>query len=253
MDFSIKVTGGSTPVTLSYADLRGMQLKELKGVSSVNSVGTVTAGDYIGVPLMDIVNKAGLPAGEVSFRAAATDGYKYDYTPEQFNAGILALKTNGTPNTNGFNDKYAISFVIPGGEKNAWIKMPAEITIMGGSAESTILWISGSNVTSRPTFTLSALKNMTQMTITTTDSKGNNLTLTGVSLNVLLDKAGPKGKTVKFISGDAGDYNKTVSLDAIYASPDAIVSIDENGVLRNIIPGQPSNLWVGNLTKIWID
>lgn len=253
MDFSIKVTGGSTPVTLSYADLRGMQLKELKGVSSVNSVGTVTAGDYIGVPLMDIVNKAGLPAGEVSFRAAATDGYKYDYTPEQFNAGILALKTNGTPNTNGFNDKYAISFVIPGGEKNAWIKMPAEITIMGGSAESTILWISGSNVTSRPTFTLSALKNMTQMTITTTDSKGNNLTLTGVSLNVLLDKAGPKGKTVKFISGDAGDYNKTVSLDAIYASPDAIVSIDENGVLRNIIPGQPSNLWVGNLTKIWIE
>ncbi len=173
MDFSIKVTGGSTPVTLTYADLRGMQLKELKGVSVVNSVGTPTAGDYIGVPLMDIVNKAGLPAGEVSFRADASDGYKYDYTADQFNAGILALKTNGTPNTNGFNDKYPISFVIPGGEKNAWIKMPATIKILGGSAEPTALWISGDNVTTKPTFTLSALKNLTAKTktITTTDSK----------------------------------------------------------------------------------
>ena len=118
MDYSIKVTGGATPVTLTYADLRAMQLKELKGVSVVNSVGTETSGSYVGVPLMDIVNKAGLPAGDVSFTAVAPDGYKIDYTLDQFNMGILALKTDGVANTAGFNDKYPISFVFNGGEKS---------------------------------------------------------------------------------------------------------------------------------------
>ncbi|HEY3273003.1 MAG TPA: hypothetical protein VGJ92_04530 [Methanocella sp.] len=253
MDYNIKVIGGTTPVTLTYADLKVMQMKELKDVSVVNSVGTPTAGNYIGVPLMDIVAKAGLLTGEVSFRAESSDGYKYEYTTEQFNAGILALKTNGTPNTNGFNDKYPISFVIDGGEKNAWIKMPVTITILGGSAEPTLLWIQGDKTTtSKPTFTLGALKNMTQKTITVTDSKGKNVTATGVLLNALLDMAGPKGTIVQFNSGDTKPYSVNVSLTDIHNSPDSIVTIDENGVLRDIIPGQPSNTWVSNLTKIII-
>jgi hypothetical protein len=253
LDYNVKLTGGSTPVTLTYADLRGMGLKELKGVSVVNSVGTETSGDYVGVPLMDIVNKAGLPAGEFSFRAFASDGYKLDYTAEQFAGGILALKTNGEANTAGFNDRYPISFVFPSGEKSDWLKMPVEIVILPGSVESTALFISGENVTSKPTFTLSGLKNMTQKTISATDSKNNTANYTGVSLNDLLDKAGPRGVNVTFISGDASGYSKNVTLAYIQANDDVIVAIDENGVLRDIIPGQPSNTWVGNLTKIRVD
>jgi DMSO/TMAO reductase YedYZ molybdopterin-dependent catalytic subunit len=255
MDYSVKVTGGSTPVTLTYADLRAMQLKEMKDVSVVNSVGTVTSGTYVGVPLIDIVNKAGLPAGDVSFTAVASDGYKIDYTKDLFDAGILALKTDGTPNTAGINDKYPISFVFSGGEKNMWIKTPVEIKIIGGAAEPVALYISGANVTSKPTFTLSALRNLTAQTktITTTDSKNNTVTATGILLNYLLDQAGPKSDMVQFISGDASGFSKNVSLTAIHNSPDAIVAIDENGMLRDIIPGQPSNTWVSNLTKIRID
>lgn len=253
MDYSMQVTGGTTPVTLTYADLKNMEFKELKSVSTVNSVGTVTAGDYVGVPLMDIVNKAGLPAGEVSFKVTASDGYVIDYTKEQFTAGILAFKTNGTANVNNINDPNAITFIIPGELKNMWLKMPTKIQIVGGAAKPVALSISGANVTSRPSFTLDELKNMTQKTITTTDSKNNTITATGVSLNALLDKAGPKGAVVQFISGDANGFSKNVSLTDIYNSPDAIVAIDENGVLRDIIPGQPSNTWVGNLTKIRID
>jgi DMSO/TMAO reductase YedYZ molybdopterin-dependent catalytic subunit len=253
MDYSVQVIGGTTPVTLTYADLKNMEFTELKGVTTVNSVGTVTAGDYIGVPLMDIVNKAGLPAGEVSFKVTASDGYVIDYTKEQFTAGILAFKTNGTANVNNINDPNAIAFVIPGELKNMWLKMPTKIQIVGGAAKPVALSISGANVTSRPSFTLDELKNMTQKMITTTDSKNNTITATGVSLNDLLDKAGPKGAVVQFISGDANGFSKNVSLTDIYNSPDAIVAIDENGVLRNIIPGLPSNTWVGNLTKIRID
>jgi hypothetical protein len=94
---------------------------------------------------------------------------------------------------------------------------------------------------------------MTQRTITTTGKNNTTVTATGVSLNDLLDQVGPKGTMVQFISGDANGYNKSVSLAIIRATSDAIISIDENGVLKNVIPGQTTNFWVGNLTKIRID
>jgi DMSO/TMAO reductase YedYZ molybdopterin-dependent catalytic subunit len=253
LDYTMQVTGGTTPVTLTYADLRGMQLKELKGVTTVNSVGTPTAGDYVGVPLMDIVNKAGLPSGDMSFKVTASDGYAIDYTKEQFVAGILALKTNGVANVNNINDPNAIMFIIPGELKNMWLKMPAKIEISSSTAKPVALSISGANVTTKKNYALDDLKAMTQRTITTTGKNNTTVTATGVSLNDLLDQVGPKGTMVQFISGDANGYNKSVSLAIIRATSDAIISIDENGVLKNVIPGQTTNFWVGNLTKIRID
>jgi hypothetical protein len=230
-----------------------MQMKELKGVTTVNSVGTPTAGDYIGIPLMDIVNKSGVPSGDVSFKVTASDGYAIDYTKDQFVAGILALKTNGKPNVNNINDPDAIMFIIPGELKNMWLKMPTQIAIAAGSAKPVALSISGANVTTKKNYALDDLKAMTQKTITTTGKNNTTVTATGVSLNALLDQVGPKGTMVQFISGDANGYNKSISLADIRASSDAIISIDENGVLKNIIPGQASGTWVGNLTKIRID
>jgi DMSO/TMAO reductase YedYZ molybdopterin-dependent catalytic subunit len=253
LDFTMQVTGGTTPVTLTYAELRNMELKELKGVSTVNSVGTVTAGDYIGVPLMDIVNKAGLPSGEVSYKVTASDGYAIDYTPAQFAAGILGLKTNGTANVNNINDPNSIALIIPGELKNMWLKMPTKIQIVGGAAKPVALSISGANVTTKKTYSLDELKAMTQTTITTTGKNNSTVTATGVSLNALLDQVGPKGTMVQFISGDANGYTKNVSVTDIRAATNAIIQIDENGSLKNVIPGMTTNFWVGNLTKIRID
>lgn len=253
MDYSITVTGGTTPVTVTYADLMGMQFKEIKNVATVNSVGTPSGGDYIGIPLMDIVNKAGMPAGDASFKVTASDGYSITYTKEQFTAGILALKTNGTANTNNFNDPNAISIIIPGELKNMWLKMPTKIEISSQAAKPVALSISGANVTTKKTYTIDELKAMPQKSITTTGKNNQTVSATGVSLNDLLDQVGPKGNNVQFISGDAGDYNKTVSLSSIRATNDAIISIGENGALKNILPGQPTGTWVGNLTKIRID
>jgi DMSO/TMAO reductase YedYZ molybdopterin-dependent catalytic subunit len=253
LDYSIQVTGGTTPVTLTYADLRNMALKELKGVTTVNSVGTPTAGDYVGVPLMDIANKSGLPSGEVSFKVTASDGYAIDYTLAQFAVGILGLKTNGTANVNNINDPNAIALIIPGELKNMWLKMPAKIEIVGGAAKPVALSISGANVTTKKTYSMEDLKAMTQTTITTTGKNNSTYTATGVSLNALLDQVGPKGTMVQFISGDANGYNKTVSLADIRAAANAIVQIDENGSLKDVIPGMATSFWVGNLTKIRID
>jgi DMSO/TMAO reductase YedYZ molybdopterin-dependent catalytic subunit len=250
----MQVTGGVTPVTLSYADLKGMEFTELKNVATVNSVGTPTGGDYIGVPLIDIVNKSGLPTGEVSFKVTAADGYGIDYSMEQLTAGILALKTNGTALNNNINDdNNCIRIVIPGELKNMWLKMPVKIQVIGGAAKPTALSISGSNVTTKKTYTLDDLKAMTQKTITTTGKNNTTVTATGVSLSTLLDQVGPKGAFIQFISGDANNYNKTIALADIYASPEAIIAIGENGQLKNVIPGMTTNFWVGNLTKIRFD
>lgn len=253
MDYSIQVTGGSTPVTLSYADLRAMALQELKGVTTVNSVGTPTSGDYIGVPLIDIVNKAGLPTGEVSFKAIAVDGYGIDYTKEQLTAGILALKTDGKPLTGNFNDPNCIHIVIDKEPKNMWLKMPVTFEIKGGAAKVVALSISGANVTTKKNYALDDLKAMTQKTINTVGKDNATRTYTGVSLNALLDAVGPKGDYVQFISGDADGYNKTIKISDIRNSPDAIISIGENDNLKNVIPWMSSGNWVGNLTKIRID
>lgn len=253
LDYTIQVTGGATPVTLTYADLKGMEFKELKGVTTVNSVGTETSGDYIGVPLMDIVSRAGLPSGEVSFKVTAMDGYEIEYSMEQLTAGILALKTDGKALNNNFNDLNCIHIVIPGELKNMWLKMPATFAIQGGAAKPVALSISGANVTTKKNYALDDLKAMEQRSVDTTGKDNTTRTYTGVSLIALLDAVGPKGEYVQFISGDADNYNKSIKLSDIYASPDAIISIGENGHLKNIIPGLPSNTWVGNLTKIRID
>jgi DMSO/TMAO reductase YedYZ molybdopterin-dependent catalytic subunit len=254
LEYTMQVTGGATPVTLSYADLKGMEFKELKSVATVNSVGTPTGGDYIGVPLLDMVNKAGMPSGEVSFKVTASDGYSIDYTKEQLIAGILALKTNGTALNNNINDDdNCIRIVIPGELKNMWLKMPVKIEIIGAAAKPTALSISGSNVTTKKTYSLDDLKAMTQLSISTIGKNNVTVNATGVSLNALLDAVGPKGTAVQFISGDADNYNKTIALSVIRDSPNAIVAIDANGTLKSIIPGQSTGAWVGNLTKIRID
>ncbi|HEY3274968.1 MAG TPA: molybdopterin-dependent oxidoreductase [Methanocella sp.] len=255
LDFNIQVFDGEKPVTLSFADIKNMEFKELKNVTTVNSVGTPTGGDYVGVSLMEIAKLAGLPTGDVSFICTASDTYNMSYTREQFDAGIVAFKTNGTALNANVNSEDCVRIIIPGELKNMWLKMPVKFYIVGSVAKPVALSISGANVTTKKTYSLDELKNMTAQTktITTIDSKNNTVTATGVSLNYLLDQVGPTGTTVQFISGDASGFSKNVSIKDIHASPDAIVAIDENGVLRDIIPGQPSNTWVGNLLKIRID
>lgn len=254
MDFSIQVSGGTgSPLTLSYADLKNMNFVELKDVSTVNSVGTTTVGDYTGVPMMDIINKAGLPAGEVSFKISASDGYAVTYTMEQINKSMLALKTNGTPLTSNINDdKNCIRMVVQGETKNMWMKVPAKVEISAGAAATTALRIRG-NITDKNDYILDDLKNMDQKTYTFDDKNNNTVTVTGVSLNYLLDQAGVQsGATgVMFTSAD-GTYSKTINLSAIRANQSAIVAIDSAGNLRDYVWGQPFNTRVSNLSTIRI-
>jgi DMSO/TMAO reductase YedYZ molybdopterin-dependent catalytic subunit len=83
------------------------------------------------------------------------------------------------------------------------------------------------------------------MTITAMGKNNTTVTATGVSLNKLLDDAKPKAGAVNVTFTAADNYSKTVKLSDIRAAQDAIVSYENESALRDVIPGQTTNFWVG--------
>ena len=132
LDYQISVTGGTNgPITLTYADLKSMDFKTLSDASTVNSAGTVTTGNYTGVPMAAILDRAGMPQGNLTFKVTATDGYTKIYTMDQMKASILGLKVNDTAMTTNINDKVkSIRMIVPGETNDMWIKMPVKIEII---------------------------------------------------------------------------------------------------------------------------
>jgi DMSO/TMAO reductase YedYZ molybdopterin-dependent catalytic subunit len=83
------------------------------------------------------------------------------------------------------------------------------------------------------------------VTITTEGKNNTTVTATGVSLNTLLDDAKPKEGAANVTFKAADGYSKTVALSDVRATPDAIVSYESEGALRDIIPGMATSAWVG--------
>jgi len=83
------------------------------------------------------------------------------------------------------------------------------------------------------------------MTVTAMGKNNTTVTATGVSLNKLLDDAKPKAGAVNVTFKAADGYSKTVKLSDIRASPNAIVSYENESALKNIIPNMTTNYWVG--------
>jgi len=253
MDFNIQVIGGTTsPVTVTYADMKAMEFKDLSGISTVNSVGTVTVGDYAGVPMMSVIDKAGLPEGDISFKVAAADGYNIVYTREQMEKSILAFKKNGTalkPEINA--GKNAICMVVPGETNNMWTKMPAKIEIIKGTLAAPVLTITGMTE-NKKYLSLDDLKAMAQVNSTYVDKSNNTVEITGVSLNALLDSAAIQSGATEAVFTATDGYNKTISLTDIKADKNAVIVIGNDGSLKNYVANQPSNTRVSNLSTIKI-
>lgn len=62
VSYSIEVVGGThSPLTLTYADLKSLGLVEKSNVTYVGADGLDYTGDFVGIPMDAILNKAGLP------------------------------------------------------------------------------------------------------------------------------------------------------------------------------------------------
>ena len=131
-NYTITITGGNrSPVTVTYGDLLSMDFVEAKNASMMrmSGAGVEKTGDYIGVPLMDIVAKAGLPGGNITYAISAPDGYTMNYTQEQLQNSLLGLKLNGTALTD-IVDQNSIVLVEPGERGPMWIMVPNRIDII---------------------------------------------------------------------------------------------------------------------------
>lgn len=128
-NYQIEITGGvKSPVAVTYADIKTMEFIEITDVTMINSAGTEKTSDFVGVPMKDILDKAGLPTGNLTFKVYAPDGYGMTYTKEQMEKSLLGLKENSTALTDSMN-KDSIRMVVPGEPGSMWMKVPTKIVI----------------------------------------------------------------------------------------------------------------------------
>lgn len=129
-NYKIEIVGGATsPVTVTYDDIKAMEFTEMTNVTMINSAGTEKTSDFVGVPMKDILAKAGgLPAGNLTITISASDGYGMTYTKDQVEKSLLGLKENGTALTDSLN-KDSIRMVVPGEPGSMWMKVPTKIVI----------------------------------------------------------------------------------------------------------------------------
>ncbi|WP_174589670.1 molybdopterin-dependent oxidoreductase [Methanocella conradii] len=253
-NYKIEIIGGKSPTTVTFADIKAMGFVEKKGVVMVNSAGTEKTGDYVGVPLMDIINRAGMPDGEYNFKISASDGYSKVYTKEQVEKAILALKENGTALTDNIN-KNSIKLVLPGEPGEMWMKVPVKIeltTAASSSSEPVVLNITG--VGDKPIgLKMSKLQSYPVRSLSLPYKNNTTLNVSGILLNKLLDDYSNKNATkIRFVASDG--YNKTLSLADVRADQDAIIAIDQkDGTLRAVVPTQPYSAWVSKLATIELE
>ncbi|HNT74244.1 MAG TPA: molybdopterin-dependent oxidoreductase [Anaerolineae bacterium] len=120
VEWSLEVTGGSTPVTLSYADLVDMPQTDLKDVLMQKSLGEDETASWSGVAISEIFAKAGVTSFS-SVTATAADGYAIEISADEMEGAIVALKKDDTWITKAEPDKGPIRLVCPETPANRWV------------------------------------------------------------------------------------------------------------------------------------
>jgi hypothetical protein len=96
----------------------------------------------------------------------------------------------------------------------------------------------------------SQIRAMDTMEAESTNNSGETETYTGVSMNALLDMAGPADSaTTLVLVGDDG-YEVEVDLAEVRACSDCIVQFRNNGGFSSLLPGQPGNTRVKGIIEM---
>jgi len=98
-----------------------------------------------------------------------------------------------------------------------------------------------------------ALRALDVVTLTAEHPKKGPVEYTGVLLSTLLDKAGVKAGATKLVFTASDGFSGELDLASVQACATCLVAFDdEAGVYKMVMPGQPSNLWVGGVVSIEI-
>jgi hypothetical protein len=127
--FKIQVVGGLNPnVTIGMAEMRNMTFVRLEKVEKRQANGNIFVADYTGIPFMAVLDRAGLPGGNLSFRVISEDGFAVTFTQKQLEYSIIAFYMNDEPCDVNMESN-AIKIVPMGLSSEFWIKMPTQVRI----------------------------------------------------------------------------------------------------------------------------
>lgn len=254
VDWTLGVSGAvSSPLSLSFADLADMEQTDLSDILMEKSLGEDTTGDWSGVALTDLLDKAG--AGEyVSITAVAGDGYAIEISKDELEGAIVALKENGEWIAEADPDHGPIRLVCPHTPANRWVFSLMELQVnaqAAGVPDNADFKITG-KVKTEVGWTEEKIRSMDTIEAQSTNKSGETSTYTGVRISDLLSKADPEddATTVVFIADDG--YNAEAPLADIEACADCIVSFRNQGGFSIVAPGFEGGVQVKGVVEIQV-
>jgi DMSO/TMAO reductase YedYZ molybdopterin-dependent catalytic subunit len=254
VDWDLVVSGAvSTPLTVSYAELADMPQTELSEILMEKSLGEDTTGDWSGVALADLLEKAG--AGEyVSITAVAGDGYAIEISKDELQDGIVALKEDGEWIAETDPDHGPIRMVCPHTPANRWVFQLKELQVnatAAGVPDDADFKITG-DVATEVGWTEDKIRSMDTIDAENTNKDGETKSYTGVRISDLLSKADPNDSatTLVFVADDG--YTAEAALAEIEACADCIVSFRNQGGFSIVAPDFPGNVQVKGIVEIQV-
>jgi DMSO/TMAO reductase YedYZ molybdopterin-dependent catalytic subunit len=254
VDWTVGMSGAvSSPMSLDFKDLAAMPQTNLKDILMEKSLGEDTVGDWSGVPLADLLEKAG--AGEfVSITAVAGDGYAIEIPKDELEGAIIALKENGEWIAKTDPDHGPLRLVCPLTPANRWVFQLMELQVnaeAAGVPDDAALKITG-NVQTEVGWSEEKIRSMDTIDAESTNKEGETSTYTGVRISDLLSKADPKegAATLVFVADDG--YTAEVPLADIVACVDCIVSFRNQGGFSIVAPGFAGNAQVKGVVEIQV-
>jgi hypothetical protein len=244
---ALRMTGPAQEIAWTEDDLKAMDTLE---VDYTDKDGVVTT--YTGVLITNLLKEGGV-TGTPDLALVAGDGYAYDL--------IAADYQDCTDCIVAFDPAGGLRSVLPALGGKAQVKDLAEIQVKGSAApaempaggipEGAALKITG-NVNQEIGWLEEDVRAMETMEAESTNKAGETSTYTGVSINKLLEMAGPASDatTVVYVADDG--YTAEVTLAEVQGCADCIVSFRNQGGFSIVMPGFPSNLQVKGVIEIQV-
>ncbi len=257
-DWTLQVGGEvGTPLEVSYQDLVEMPQTELTDILMERSEGEDTTGSWSGVALTSLLDEAGAPADYASITAIAADGYAIEMPREELEGAIVALKEEGEWIADADPDHGPIRLVCPHTPANRWVFQLTDLQVNtaaqagSGIPEGAALKITG-KVDQEIGWLEEDVRAMETMEAVSTNRQGESETYTGVSINKLLEMAGPAADATKVVFVADDGYTAEVALAELQGCADCIVSFRNQGGFSIVMPGFPGGMQVKGVIEIQV-
>jgi tungstate transport system substrate-binding protein len=243
-DFALKITGPAQEIAWTEDDLKAMDTLD---VDYTDKDGATTT--YTGVLITNLLKEGGV-TGTPDLILVAGDGYTYDLAAADYQDCADCIVA--------FDPEGGLRSVLPALGGKAQIKDLVEIQVKGSAApaeggipEGAALKITG-NVGQEIGWLEEDVRAMETMEAQSTNKQGETSTYTGVSINKLLEMAGPAADatTVVFVADDG--YTAEVTLAEVQGCADCIVSFRNQGGFSIVMPGFAGSLQVKGVIEIQV-